>query len=474
MSESQMLKRLGECKWELPLGFKSGMRVPGIVYADESVLEKALQDKALEQVANVATLPGIVKCSLAMPDIHWGYGFPVGGVAAFDLDEGVICPGGIGYDINCGVRLISTPLLAEEVRPRLPVLMDTLFRDIPSGVGSEGFIKLDKVESRSVLETGARWAIEKGYGFEEDLRRCEEGGCMDGACADAVSAKAIKRGSQELGTLGSGNHFLEVSVVEEVLDEETASAYGIWRGQVTVMVHTGSRGLGHQVCTDHIEIMVDAIERYGIFVPDRQLACVPVDSPEGKDYYAAMAAAANFAWANRQVLTHLVRQSLMKVFSNLTYNQLRVIYDIAHNIAKIEEHVLDSKPKKVCVHRKGATRAFWSGTGVPHPVLVPGDMGRRSWVLKGTQTAMKESFGSCCHGAGRTLSRAGARKQVRGEQVKTTLEQMGIEVRSHSLSGLAEEAPQVYKDVDQVVQICCDAGICQKVASLRPIGVLKA
>ncbi|MGB9867506.1 MAG: RtcB family protein [Bacillota bacterium] len=466
------VKRIGKCRWEVPVDYRPGMRVPGLIFADEDILDKAMADKAVEQVANVATLPGIVKYAIAMPDIHWGYGFPVGGVAAFDLDEGVICPGGIGYDINCGVRLIATPISVQELRPRIGRLMDLIFKRVPSGVGSEGHIKLSQKESCAVLEQGARWAVEKGYGLAEDLERCEEKGCLKGASAENVSQRAFKRGAQELGTLGSGNHFLEIGVVEKVFGEGDIAELGLCEGQVTVMVHSGSRGLGHQVCTDYLEVMEDAVKQYGIRVPDKQLACVPFKSKEGQEYYSAMAAAANYAWANRQVLTHLIRECFREVFGKVCYEELRVVYDIAHNIAKIEEHVVDGKTIKVCVHRKGATRAFWTPRGA-HPVLVPGDMGRTSWVLRGTKVAMEEAFGSCCHGAGRAASRASARKQVRGEAVKAQLLERGIEVRSASLAGLAEEAPEAYKDVDRVVEICAQAGLCQKVARIKPAGVLK-
>lgn len=463
---------MGKCKWEIPTDFKPGMRVPGLIFADEYVLDKAMADKAIEQVANVAMLPGIVKYAIAMPDIHWGYGFPVGGVAAFDVEDGVICPGGIGYDINCGVRLIATPISGEELRPRISELMDVLFEKVPAGVGSEGHIKLSVKESCAVLEQGARWAVEKGYGVPADLDRCEERGCLKGASADSVSSKAFKRGAQELGTLGSGNHFLEVGVVERVFSNQAASELGLFEGQVTVMIHSGSRGLGHQVCTDYLEVMEDAVKEYGIRIPDKQLACVPFKSKEGQSYYSAMAAAANYAWANRQVLTHLVRECFKDVFPRVDYEELRLVYDIAHNIARIEEHVVDGKTLKLCVHRKGATRAFWSSKGA-HPVLVPGDMGRSSWVLRGTRVAMEEAFGSCCHGAGRAASRASARKQVRGEAVKAQLLRQGIEVRSASLAGLAEEAPEAYKDVDRVVEICTQAGLCEKIARIKPAGVLK-
>jgi tRNA-splicing ligase RtcB len=458
------------------------MRVPGIIYADERLIQSIREDRAPEQVANVAFLPGIVGASLAMPDIHWGYGFPIGGVAAMDVRDGVIAPGGIGYDINCGVRLLRSNLDAGQVAPKIQDIIGDFFSTIPVGVGSEGKVKVDRAAAAGVLEKGALWAVEQGYGWKEDLERCEEGGCLAGASIEAVSSKALKRGNPQVGTLGSGNHFVEISLVEEVYDEEAARAFGLEEGRVVFQIHSGSRGFGHQVCTDYLDVMVGAMRRYDIQVPDRQLACAPVGSEEGRSYFAAMAAAANYAWANRQVLGHLVRESLSRVFrASARALGLDLVYDVAHNIAKIEEHEVDGRKVKVCVHRKGATRAFPPGhpdvperyRAVGQPVLVPGDMGRNSYVLAGTAEAMLQTFGSTCHGAGRLLSRAAAKREIRGGELRARLREQGIFVRAPSDSSLAEEAPDVYKDVNIVVDAVSAAGISRKVARLRPMGVLK-
>jgi tRNA-splicing ligase RtcB len=434
-------------------------------------------------VANVAFLPGIVGYSIAMPDIHWGYGFPVGGVAAMDMEEGVISPGGIGYDINCGVRLLRTDLTEKQVRPRLKELLDQLFRDVPAGFGGEGLIKTSRADLRQVMLKGAHWMVEHGYGWEDDLAHTEANGRLDMPDPDVITEKAIERGKDQLGTLGGGNHFLEIQVVDEIYDPKAAEAMGITQvGQVTVMIHTGSRGFGHQTCQDHLDIMEEAHRKYGISLPDRQLACAPIQSEEGQAYLRAMHCAANFAFANRQAIAHWTRQAFAKIF-NATPESLgmRQVYDVAHNIAKIEEHEWDGKKVRVCVHRKGATRAFPPGhpetpeayREIGQPVLIPGDMGRYSFVLVGTEGAMRESFGTTCHGAGRMMSRKGALREAKGRNIAKEMESQGILVRAQNKATLAEEASYAYKDVANVVEVVHNAGIARKVARLRPIGVVK-
>ncbi|OGO59548.1 MAG: RNA-splicing ligase RtcB [Chloroflexi bacterium RBG_19FT_COMBO_47_15] len=477
------LNKIDDYRWEIPKSYKPGMRVPGLVYADEAMLEVIGEEQSLEQVANVAFLPGIVGRSLAMPDIHWGYGFPIGGVAATRVSDGVISPGGVGYDINCGVRLLRTNLTEDEVKPKIKELVNTLFHAVPSGLGSEGKIRVGEKEIDEVLIDGAHWAVKRGFGRPEDLEVTEETGRMKGAAPDKVSARAKKRGAPQSGTLGSGNHFLEVQIVSEVYDEVAAKAMGIDRiGQVLLLIHTGSRGLGHQVCDDYLRIMEEAVRRYGINLPDRQLACAPVESKEGKDYFAAMACAANYAWANRQCITHWARESFVKVFGkSLEELGMQQVYDVAHNIAKIEEHAVDGSKITLCVHRKGATRAFPAGhKDVPQrykeigqPVLIPGDMGRRSYVATGTDKAMAETFGSTCHGAGRVQSRGAARRSLRGIDVANELRARGITVKTDNMASLAEEASQAYKDVTQVVEVTHQAGISRKVVMASPIGVIK-
>jgi len=477
------LVKIDDYHWEIPRSYKDGMRVPGLIYAGEAMVESMCEDQALEQVANVAFLPGIIKFSFAMPDIHWGYGFPIGGVAAMSVSDGVISPGGVGYDINCGVRLLRTNLNEAEVRPKLNHLINTLFTNVPSGLGSEGKVKVSRKEMNELMVEGARWVVKHGFGTEEDLAVTEEGGCMKGAVSNMVSDKAMKRGMPQAGTLGSGNHFLEVQVVKEIFDSHIASVMGITEvGQVLVLIHTGSRGFGHQVCTDHLRVMEQAVLKYGIKLPDRQLACAPIESKEGRDYLAAMACAANYAWCNRQCIAHWVRESFYKVFGkNPEELGMKQIYDVAHNIAKIEEHVVDGRKVKVCVHRKGATRAFPPNHDdipqkykeIGQPVLIPGDMGRCSYIAVGTQKAMEESFGSTCHGAGRVLSRGAARRSLRGEDVAQDLERRGITVKTGSISSLAEEASQAYKDVTTVIEVCHQAGISKKVAMAVPVGVIK-
>lgn len=476
------LKRIDEYLWEIPQNFREDMRVPARIYADEAILDDALEDLSVEQLANTATLPGIVRHALAMPDVHQGYGFPIGGVAAMELPHGVISPGGIGYDINCGVRLLASRVHKEQLLPHLGTLAEALFRDIPSGVGRGGELKLSRDEMDEVLEKGAVWVVKKGQGIKEDLERTEEHGCMAGASASKVSNRAKERGKDQAGTLGSGNHFLEVQEVVEIYDQKVAEAFGLFLGQITIEIHSGSRGLGHQVCTDGVQALQRAITKYGIKVPDRELVCVPFDSPEGQDYFAAMAAAANYAWANRQRLAHLVRQVFDRVMvGKVPDTFLYQIYDVAHNIAKIEEYIIDGGKKRLLVHRKGATRAFGPGhpelpevyRPVGQPVLIPGSMGTASYVLVGTREAMESTFGSTCHGAGRVLSRHAAKKEAKGQEVVDTLAKRGIIVKGASLSGIAEEAPEAYKDVDLVVNIVHRAGIARKVAKLVPLAVIK-
>ena len=475
--------KVDDYRWKIPEDYKMGMRVAGLIYANQGMLESMRQEQTPEQVANVAFLPGIVGYSLAMPDIHWGYGFPIGGVAATDTKDGVVSPGGVGYDINCGVRLLRTGLDEREVRPRIDQLINALFRNIPSGLGSEGKIMISQKEMSQLMTEGARWAVKRGLGLEEDLDVTEEGGCLSDADPSKVSDRAVKRGMPQSGTLGSGNHFLEIQVVKGIFDSQIASAMGITDiGQVLVLIHTGSRGLGHQICTDHLRIMEQAVSRYGIKLPDRQLACAPVESQEGRDYLGAMACAANYAWANRQCIAHWVRESFSQVLGKDPDKLgMRQIYDVAHNIAKIEEHAINGRSVKVCVHRKGATRAFPAGhkdipkryKEIGQPVLVPGDMGRCSFVAVGTQKAMSETFGSTCHGAGRVLSRGAAKRAIRGADIIQELASRGILVKAGSLSALAEEASLAYKDVAEVIDVVHEAGISKKVAMATPIGVIK-
>ncbi len=476
------IKQIGPYLYEIPATYRHDMRVPARIYGDESILEAALRDRSLEQLVNTATLPGSQRYALAMPDIHQGYGFSIGGVLATDTRTGVVSPGGVGFDINCGVRLLATELEAEAVTPYLSQLATAMYQHIPSGVGVGGFLKLSQKELRDVLEQGASWALRRGMATRADLEHTEERGRMAMARADKVSERAQQRGRPQLGTLGAGNHFAEIDVVDEIYDEDIARAYGLWPGQLVLQIHCGSRGLGHQVCTDYVQRFQRTIKKYGFRLPDRQLVCAPVESPEGQDYLAAMAAAANYAWANRQVLTHQARRAFEQVLAgHLRGYELRMVYDIAHNMAKIEDHEIGGKTVSLCVHRKGATRAFGPGHPVlpaayadaGQPVLVPGSMGTASYVLAGTQQAMRHSFGSSCHGAGRQLSRKAAKRQVRGQAIKQDLQQRGIEIRAGSMKGLAEEAPVAYKDVDRVVEVVHRAGLAHKVARLRPLAVVK-
>ncbi|MCX7794951.1 MAG: RtcB family protein [bacterium] len=484
MSEkwSGLIKKLDDYRYEIPKEYKNGMKVPGIIYADEEMMEVVCQDQSPEQVANVATLPGIVKYSLAMPDIHWGYGFPIGGVAATRIEDGVISPGGVGYDINCGTRLILTNLTVDEVKPKLSSLLDAIFANVPSGLGSEGKLKVKGKEFDEVLIKGARWAVENGYGWEEDLDRTEENGAMKGADPSVISGKARERGAPQLGTLGSGNHFIEIQRVQKIFDPEIAKIFGLFEDQVTILIHTGSRGFGHQVCTDYISVMMNAIKKYNISLPDRQLACAPIESTEGKNYFSAMVCAANYAWANRQCITHWIRESFEVIFRKGAHKLgLNVLYDVAHNIAKIETHSVDGEKIKLCVHRKGATRAFPkfhpeipdAYKEVGQPVIIPGDMGRASYILVGTEKAMEDTFGSTCHGAGRVMSRAGAKRAVTGKEVLEELTQKGIMVRTDNIKGLAEEASEAYKDVEKVIEIVEGSGISKRVARMKPLGVIK-
>ena len=481
MATQVKLRQVDEYRWEIPREGK--MRTRGLIFTSQRMLAKIQEDQSLQQVANVATLPGIEGASLAMPDIHWGYGFPIGGVAAFNLDEGVVSPGGVGYDINCGVRLLRTNLQRPEVEPRIEELVNALFGNIPSGLGSRRKdLKLSAPTLHEVMRYGAGWAVKNGYGSKEDLAHIEAQGQIAGADPELVSDFAQDRGKDQLGTLGSGNHFVEVGHVLEVYDARLAAALGLFRDQVTVIVHTGSRGLGHQVCDDYIKVMLRAAAKYGIELPDRQLCCAPLSSPEGKQYLAAMAAAANFAFANLQMITHWVRESFEQVLHMGPKDLgLELVYDVAHNIAKIEDHHVNGKKKKLCVHRKGATRAFPPGhpetppayqqTG--QPVLIPGDMGRYSFVLVGTEQALTETFGSTCHGAGREMSRHAALKVAKGRNIVRELAGKGIVVKGAGRGTIDEEIPEAYKDVEAVVAVAHGAGISKKVAKLKPLGVIK-
>jgi tRNA-splicing ligase RtcB len=481
MATQIKLRQVDEYRWEIPREGK--MRTRGLIFASQEMIPKIQGDQSLQQVANVATLPGIEGPSLAMPDIHWGYGFPIGGVAAFNLEEGIVSPGGVGYDINCGVRLLRTNLRREEVEPRIEDLVNALFGNIPSGVGSRRKdFKLTMPTLKEVLRLGSAWAVKNGFGSQEDLEHIEARGQIEGADPDLVSEFALNRGKDQLGTLGSGNHFVEIGYVTEIYDDQVAYALGLDLGRVTVIVHTGSRGLGHQVCEDYIKVMLKASAKYGIELPDRQLCCAPLTSPEGRQYLAAMAGAANFAFANRQVITHWVRESFEQVLKMGPRDLgLDLVYDVAHNIAKMETHTINGKKKKLCIHRKGATRAFPPGhpetpeayreTG--QPVLIPGDMGRYSFVLVGTQKALTETFGSTCHGAGREMSRHAALKVAKGRSIIRELAAKGIIVRGAGRATIDEEISEAYKDVEQVVEVTHGAGISRKVAKLKPLGVIK-
>ncbi len=476
------LKKINEFEWEVPVNFNKNMRVPVHLFMSAELLDQSLNDHSIDQAINTASLPGVVRAVVVMPDMHQGYGFPIGGVAATEFPDGVISPGGIGYDINCGVRLLSSNIQLENVNHLMKELAVALHHICPSGIGSQGDIRLDSNELRKVCEQGANWALKNGYATKEDIKRTEEKGCIAGAEYQHVSERARKRGLDQLGTLGSGNHFIEVDVVDEIFDQKTAQIFGLKAGNLVVMIHCGSRGLGHQICTDHVQSFQRVIHKYNIHIADRELVCAPLNSSEGKNYLSAMRCAANYAFCNRQVLSHLARKTFEIVFAGKEKDwHLYPVYDLAHNIGKIENHWIEGQEKRVFVHRKGATRAF--GPGAPdlpleyqktgQPVLVPGSMGTSSWVLVGTKGSMDKTFGSCCHGAGRVMSRKNAKKSFRGDQLVRQLNAQGVEIQAGSLSGLAEEAPRAYKDVDEVIRVVTGAGIALKVAKLRPIAVVK-
>ncbi len=478
----QAFTRINDYVWEIPTSHRGNMRVPVRLYADDELLADALGDLSIEQAINVACLPGLVERVLVMPDVHQGYGMPIGGVMAARVPDGIISPGAVGYDINCGVRLLASHVSREAIADRIGDLATALYRNCPSGVGSESSLRVSHEEFDEVLTNGAKWALKRGYARREDLDHTEEFGAMPGADPDKVSDRAVKRGRPQIGTLGAGNHFIEVDEVTSVLDDDAARVLGLFEGQIVVQIHCGSRGFGHQVCTDYVSQFQAAVRKYGIDLPDRELVCAPIDSPEGRDYFGAMAGAANFAFANRQVLAHFVRRSFEEVLAGQVEDfDLYQVYDIAHNMGKIEEHAIGGQMLKVCVHRKGATRAFGPGSeGLPpdlkpigQPVLIPGSMGTASWVLLGTAGSMAQSFGSTCHGAGRVMSRARAKREIRGEKLRDDLKGRGIVVRAGSMPGLAEEAPQAYKDVDRVVEVVSKAGIARKVARLEPVAVIK-
>ncbi|AFM22013.1 hypothetical protein Anamo_1406 [Acetomicrobium mobile DSM 13181] len=472
------LKQLDHVRWLLDKDFKAGMRVTGLIYGDSYIIQNLEKEGALEQIANVACLPGILKHSYAMPDVHWGYGFPIGGVAAFSMDDGIISPGGVGYDISCGVRVMLTFLDQDEVKPHIDELTAAIFTKVPCGVGSKGAIKIGESDLLDVLANGALWAVKKGYGTKEDLECIEESGRLPHANASYVSKKALERGKPQLGTLGSGNHFLEIQVIDEIYDENVARRFGLNLGQVTVMIHCGSRGLGHQVCDDYIKVMLRAMTKYGIKVPDRQLCCAPLKSQEAREYLGAMQAAANYALANREIIGHMVRDVFLRFFPKA---ELKLLYDVSHNMAHIEKHELDGVIMDVCVHRKGATRAFPPDhpslpekyRPVGQPVIIPGSMGTESYILVGTKRGMEECFASTCHGAGRVLSRKAAMKSEDADTVLKRLEQKGIKVMADQMGTIREEIPEAYKDVSRVVDVVEKAGISRKVARLRPLAVIK-
>ena len=478
------IRKISDEIWEIPRSHRADMRVPARIYADEVLLKEIENDRSIEQLINVATLPGIQKYALAMPDMHEGYGFPIGGVAAFSAEDGIISPGGVGYDINCGVRLLRSSLVEGDVRLHLPALANQIFRDVPSGVGRGGRTKLSVSEMDQVLLRGAQFMVERGSGSQNDLDHSEESSSMPGADPSAVSDHAKKRGLDQLGTLGSGNHFLEIQVIDEIFDSAAASSFGLKQGCLAVAIHCGSRGIGHQIATDYIRLMIPKLAGWGIALPDRELACAPIGSPEGQKYYSAMAAAANFAWCNRHMIMEAVRAAWRRILEPALKNAdltLPLVYDVAHNVAKRETHVIDGRSVEVVMHRKGATRAFGPGRPeipdayrqIGQPVLIPGTMGTASYVLAGTEQGMEQAFGTSCHGAGRRMSRAAAKRTVSGPELRQKLESQGIVIRCDSARGLAEEAPEAYKDVDRVVRIVDRAGLARKVARLKPIAVIK-
>jgi len=482
MINKRYFKEIDPYTWEISQDYDTRMRVPARVYGTEKILNKALSDRSIEQLVNVSMLPGIVRYAMAMPDIHQGYGFPIGGVAAFKLEGGVISPGGVGYDINCGVRMLSSQISEEEITPHIARLVEVLYQNCPKGVGGRGVVRLNRRQLDEVLEKGSRWALSNGYARKDDLTSTESNGCIAGAQASAVSERAKERGIPQLGSLGSGNHFLEIDIVREIYDAHVARAFGLRLGQIVVQIHCGSRGLGHEVCGSYLRKLQESLGSYGFTLPDRELVAAPIDSREGRDYLAAMAAAANYAFANRQVLTTMVRHSFEKVLAGKVRDwDLHQVYDVAHNIAKIEEHSVAGTLMKLVVHRKGATRAFPPGSAELHPkyqttgqpVLVPGSMGTPSYVLVGTQKGFEASFGSSCHGAGRAMSRRQALRSARGEKIQSTLKHQGIIVRSRSMRSIAEEAPSAYKDVNEVVDSMVGTGFVRKIARVYPIAVIK-
>lgn len=477
-----LFTRESDYEWEIPADFRADMRVPVRVFASEKLLSDALSEKSLLQAINASTLPGVLEAVMVMPDMHQGYGFPIGGVAATDPNTGVISPGGIGYDINCGVRLLSSRISYTEVKDFLSDLATMINQVCPSGVGVGGDLSLSRTELKEACVKGSKWAKRAGYETVQDIKRTEDNGCLDGADPTKLSERALDRGRRQLGTLGGGNHFIEVDLITDVIDPQSAEVMGLYEGEISVQIHTGSRGFGHQICSDYVRKLQGATAKYGIHLPDRQLVCAPIDSREGQDYLGAMRCGANFAFLNRQLLANLVREAFMITLDgNVDHWQLSQVYDLAHNIGKFERHLIDGELKEVCVHRKGATRAFGPhAEGLPaaykeigQPVLVPGSMGTSSWVLTGTSVGMERSFGSCCHGAGRVMSRSQAKRKVWGEDLRKQLIKDGIEIRAGSMSGLAEEAPQAYKDVDLVVESVIGAGLARKVARLRPLIVIK-
>ena len=482
------LNKIDDFRYEIPSDYKGErnnlkMKTSAIIYANNNMIDSIRKDNAPEQAANVTMLPGIVGKSLAMPDIHWGYGFPIGGVAATDDEEGVISPGGVGFDINCGVRLVRTNLHVRDLdEKKIQGLVDEMFKNVPSGLGSKAKVRLNRKELDDVLRSGAKWAVENGYGWDEDVEFLEENGCLDHADISKISERAKQRGAPQLGSLGAGNHFLEIQKVSKIYDTDAAKTFGVKdEDQIMVMIHTGSRGFGHQVCTDHLRVLEQAVRKYNIWLPDRQLACAPVNSNEGQNYFKAMACAANFAWCNRQMIVHWVRESFEKILNETAENlDMGIVYDVCHNIAKLEEHEEDGKKIKSYVHRKGATRSFGPGKSeiplkyrdVGQPVLIPGDMGTESYLLRGTKEA-EETFGSTCHGAGRVMSRNQAVKRWRGENIMNDLKKKGIYAHPASWKVMAEEAPDAYKDVSEVVNVTHGAGISVKVVKLMPLGVVK-
>ena len=479
MPQKKDFEKISDYLWEIPKSFRSDMRVPARAYVSERMLEEAFKDRSLGQLVNITTLPGIVKYSMAMPDMHEGYGFPIGGVAATRLSDGVISPGGVGYDINCGMRLLKSDYSEKDIKPRLEDLATEIQKEVPSGLGRGRQIKIDINSLNKILEGGAQRLIEQGYGEKEDIENCESKGKLEQADSSMVSDRAKNRGRDQVGTLGSGNHFLEIQRVDEIFDEKVAKDFGLFRDQVVIMIHTGSRGLGHQIATDYIRLMMQAMPKHEIDLPDRELAACPINSPEGQKYFAAMSCGANYAWANRQMTAHYIRKAWKSILGEKT-SPLTILYDVAHNIAKIEKYKIDGKEIEVVVHRKGATRAFPPGhPEIPEryretgqPVIIPGSMGTASYVLVGTPKG-EEAWFSTCHGAGRTMSRREATRRINPQQLITGLEKKGILIKCWSLRGIAEEAPAAYKDIDNVVEVVHQAGLSKKVARLVPLAVIK-